>query len=64
MGDNLRIRKLRLDLINVLNESRLPFEVQKNTLELLLCEVNKLADQQIQRELEEENKTEEEKESE
>ncbi len=58
MGDNLRIRKLRLDLIQVLNESRLPIEIQKNTLELILCEVNQIADKQIQREIEESAKEE------
>lgn len=58
MGDNLRIRKLRLDLIQVLNESRLPIEIQKNTLELILCEVNQIADKQIQKEMEESAKEE------
>lgn len=58
MGDNLRIRKLRLDLIQVLNESRLPIEIQKNTLELILYEVNQIADKQIQREIEESAKEE------
>ena len=58
MGDNLRIRKLRLDLIQILNESRLPIEIQKNTLELILCEVNQIADKQIQREIEESAKEE------
>mgnify|MGYP003291834352 CR=1 FL=1 len=64
MGDNLRIRKLRLDLIQVLNESRLPIEIQKNTLELILCEVNQIADKQIQKEMEESAKAEESEEKE
>lgn len=64
MGDNLRIRKLRLDLIQVLNESRLPIEIQKNTLELILYEVNQIADKQIQKEMEESAKTEESEEKE
>ena len=63
MGDNLRVRKLRLDLINVLNRSQLPIEIQKNALELLLCEVNNLADKAVQMEIEAEQK-EQEKESE
>lgn len=64
MGDNLRIRKLRLDLIQILNESRLPIEIQKNTLELILCEVNQIADKQIQKEMEESAKSEESEEKE
>lgn len=64
MGDNLRIRKLRLDLIQVLNESRLPIEIQKNTLELILFEVNQIADKQIQKEMEESAKAEESEEKE
>ena len=54
MGDNLKIRKLRLDLMNDLNSSALPIEVKRNILELLLVEVNKLADDMVQKEIEEE----------
>ena len=62
MGDNLRIRKLRLDLVNVLNESNLPIEIQKNALELLLCEVRNLADKAVQMEIEAEQNKEKESE--
>ena len=54
MGDNLKIRKLRLDLMNVLNSSSLPIEVKRNILELLMVEVNKLADDMVQKEIAEE----------
>lgn len=54
MGDNLKIRKLRIDLMNDLNNSALPIEVKRNILELLLVEVNKLADDMVQKEIAEE----------
>ena len=54
MGDNLRIRKLRLDLVKVLNECLLPMEVRRMVLDDLLVEVTNLADKEIEKELAEE----------
>ena len=54
MGDNLRIRKLRLDLLKVLNECLLPMEVRRMVLDDLLLEVTNLADKEIEKELAEE----------
>lgn len=54
MGDNSRIRKLRLDIVKVLNESLLPMEVKRMTLDDLLLEVTNLADKEIEKELAEE----------
>lgn len=54
MGDNSRIRKLRLDIVKVLNESLLPMEVKRMTLDDLLVEVTNLADKEIEKELAEE----------
>ena len=54
MGDNLRIRKLRLDLVQTMNESLLPMEVKRMVLDDLLVEVTQLADKEIEKELAEE----------
>ena len=53
MGDNLRIRTLRQQIINDLNESNLPFEVLRMILEDILREVNNLTETAIQKEIEE-----------
>lgn len=53
MGDNLRIRTLRKQIVNTLNESELPFEVLRLILEDVLREVNTLTEAAIQKEIEE-----------
>lgn len=58
MGDNLKLRKLRLDLMDVLNEAVLPTEAKRNILELILVELNKLAEQDITKEIAEMQKEE------
>lgn len=54
MGDNLRIRKLRKDLVDVLNACYLPMEIRRMVLDDLLVEVTNLADKEIEKELAEE----------
>ena len=56
MGDNLKIRKLRLDIANVLNESRLPVEVKRMVIDDFNFELTRLAEEQIQKEMSEETK--------
>lgn len=51
MGDNLRIRKLKKALADTLNESLLPMEVKRMTLNELLTEVTQLAEQEVQKEV-------------
>lgn len=52
MGDNLRIRTLRKQIVNTLNESQLPFEVLRMVLEDILREVNGLTEEAIKKEIE------------
>ena len=52
MGDNLRIRTLRKQIVNILNESELPFEVLRMVLEEVLREVNTLTETAIKKEIE------------
>lgn len=61
MGDNLRIRKLRKDLVDVLNACYLPMEIRRMVLNDLLVEVTNLADKEIEKEIAEEQKESEEK---
>ena len=56
MGDNLKIRKLRLDIANVLNESHLPVEVKRMVIDDFNFELTRLAEEQIQKEMAEESK--------
>lgn len=51
MGDNLRIRKLKKALTDTLNESLLPMEIKRMTLNELLIEVTQLAEQEVQKEV-------------
>lgn len=53
MGDNLKIRKLKLDIINTLNESFLPIEVRRLVLNEILTELNQLTEEVIRKEAEE-----------
>jgi len=53
MGDNLRIRKLQLDIIDTLNNSDLPFEVMLLVIEKLHIEIKQKADAEILKEMEE-----------
>ena len=62
MGDNLRIRKLRKDLVDVLNACYLPMEIRRMVLGDLLVEVTQLADKEIEKELAEEKSKESEEE--
>ena len=52
MGDNLRIRTLRKQIIDLLNESNLPFEVLRMILGDILREVDGLVEAAIQKEIE------------
>lgn len=60
MGDNLKIRKLRKDLTDVLNASLLPVEVKRMIVNDLNIELTNLAENEIQKELAEEQKESEE----
>ena len=60
MGDNLKIRKLRKDLTDVLNASLLPVEVKRMIFNDLNIELTNLAENEIQKELAEEQKESEE----
>lgn len=53
MGDNLKIRKLRLDITQTLNNSHLPIEVKRMIVNDILLELNQLAEAEIQKEAEE-----------
>lgn len=60
MKDNLRIRQLKIGLIKLLNDSHLPIEVVRMVLTDVLTEVSHLAEIEIQKEMEEEQKESEE----
>lgn len=64
MGDNLKIRVMKKSLADMLNSFSLPIEVKRMVLEDILKEVNQIAEQQIQKEIEEQKTAEESKESE
>ena len=64
MGDNLKIRVMRKSLADMLNSFSLPIEVKRMVLDDILKEVNQIAEQQIQKEIEEQKTAEESKESE
>lgn len=55
MGDNLRIQKLRDDIVNTLNEAKLPIEVERLVLKEIFEEVSQMAQITIQKEKESEN---------
>ena len=55
MGDNLKLRKLKLDIIQIMNESLLPIEARRLVLSEILIETNQLAEAVIQKELSEES---------
>jgi len=50
MGDNLKIRKLKTDLADVLNESLLPIEVKRMIVEDLNRELLQLANEVVEKE--------------
>ena len=50
MGDNLKIRTLKTDLANVLNESLLPIEVKRMIVEDLNRELLQLANEVVEKE--------------
>ena len=50
MGDNLKIRKLKIDLADVLNESLLPIEVKRMIVEDLNRELLQLANEVVEKE--------------
>ena len=50
MGDNLKIRKLKTDLADVLNESLLPIEVKRMIVEDLNRELLQLANDVVEKE--------------
>jgi len=50
MGDNLKIRKLKTDLADVLNESLLPIEVKRMIVEDLNWELLQLANEVVEKE--------------
>ena len=64
MADNLRIRKLRVDLAKVLNECLLPIEVKRMIVNDLNNELAQLAETEIQKEIEAEKQKEEAKQAE
>lgn len=55
MRDNLKLRKLKLDIIQIMNESLLPIEARRLVLSEILIETNQLAEAVIQKELSEES---------
>ena len=55
MGDNLKLRKLKMDISAILNESLLPIEAKRLILNEIIIEVNQVADAAIQKELSEES---------
>ena len=63
MGDNLKIRKLKKDLADVLNSSMLPIEVKRIIMADLLNDVTNLADNEVQKEINELESEEKESES-
>ena len=50
MGDNLKIRKLKNDLILTLNESLLPVEVKRMIVEDINKTLTELADNEVRKE--------------
>ena len=52
-GDNYKIRKLKIDIIMTLNESRLPVEVRRLVLKEVINETDELAEELILKEAEE-----------
>ena len=50
MGDTLKIRKLKTDLADVLNESLLPIEVKRMIVEDLNRELLQLANEVVEKE--------------
>ena len=50
MGDNLKIRTLKTDLANVLNESLLPIEVKRMIVEDLNRELLQFANEVVEKE--------------
>ena len=55
MGDNFKLRKLKMDISATLNESLLPIEAKRLILNEIIIEVNQVADAAIQKELSEES---------
>lgn len=51
--DNFKIRKLKIDIIMTLNESRLPVEVRRLVLGEVMKETDELAEEMILKEAEE-----------
>lgn len=51
--DNFKIRKLKIDIIMTLNESRLPLEVRRLVLGEVMKETDELAEEMILKEAEE-----------
>lgn len=51
IGDNLRIRTLRKQIVDDLNASNLPFEVLRMILNEILREVNELTETATQQEI-------------
>lgn len=55
MGDNLKIRKLRVDVTDVFNRSTLPPELKRMIAKEILVELTKLADEFVRNEEQEMN---------
>lgn len=58
MGDNLKIRKLKADLVTILNECLLPVEVKRMIVNDIQGELTRLAEEVIAKEQEELNEKE------
>lgn len=58
MGDNLKIRKLKADLVKILNECLLPVEVKRMIVNDIQGELTRLAEEVIAKEQEELNEKE------
>lgn len=50
MGDNLKIRKLRADVTDVFNQSKLPVEVKRMIAKEILTELTNLTEEFIRKE--------------
>lgn len=50
MGDNLKIRKLRADVTDVFNQSKLPVEVKRMIAKEILVELTNLAEEFVKKE--------------
>lgn len=50
MGDNLKIRKLRADVTDVFNQSKLPVEVKRMIAKEVLVELTNLAEEFVKKE--------------